>query len=151
VLLFVLLPTSVCLLVRRNGRNVGARLSGLAGDSVAFRMSPTNMDGPWRDANIIPRYNAAGLRKFVFHMPEGMPMIGEPPANEGPGTISDRLLRQAPGRARLVGRGVGSCGFSAARSIPGGGNAGSRLASGLATAHPHQDADRHHPNDEGKE
>ena len=54
-------------------------------DSTAFRMSPANMDGPWRDANIIPRYNAAGLRKFAFHMPDGMPMIGEPPANEGPG------------------------------------------------------------------
>jgi hypothetical protein len=36
------------------------------------------MDGPWRDANIIPRYNAAGVKKFA-HMPEGMPMIGEPP------------------------------------------------------------------------
>jgi hypothetical protein len=54
-------------------------------DSMAFRMSPTNMDGPWRDANIIPRYNAAAVRKFAFHMPEGMPMIGEPPANEAPG------------------------------------------------------------------
>jgi hypothetical protein len=54
-------------------------------DSIAFRMSPANMDGPWRDANIIPRYNAAGVRKFAFHMPEGMPMIGLPPANEAPG------------------------------------------------------------------
>jgi hypothetical protein len=36
------------------------------------------MDGPWRDVNIIPRYNAAGVRKFAFHMPDGMPMIGEP-------------------------------------------------------------------------
>src|SRR5712692_1706403 len=48
-------------------------------------MSPANMDGPWRDANIIPRYNAAGVAKFAFHMPEGMPMIGKPPAPEGPG------------------------------------------------------------------
>jgi len=54
-------------------------------DSTAFRMSPAKMDGPWRDANIIPRYNAAGVRKFAFLMPDGMPMIGEPPANEGPG------------------------------------------------------------------
>jgi hypothetical protein len=54
-------------------------------DSTAFRMSPAKMDGPWRDANIIPRYNAAGVRKFAFHMPEGMPMIGQPPENEAPG------------------------------------------------------------------
>jgi len=54
-------------------------------DSTAFRMSPAKMDGPWRDANIIPRYNAAGVKKFAFHMPEGMPMIGEPPENEVPG------------------------------------------------------------------
>jgi len=54
-------------------------------DSTTFRMSPANMDGPWRDANIIPRYNAAGVAKFAFHMPEGMPMIGKPPAPEGPG------------------------------------------------------------------
>src|SRR6266852_1915945 len=40
-------------------------------DSTAFRMSPAKMDGPWRDANIIPRYNAAGVKKFAFHMPEG--------------------------------------------------------------------------------
>jgi len=54
-------------------------------DSTAFRMSPAKMDGPWRDANIIPRYNAAGVKKFAFHMPEGMPMIGQPPENEVPG------------------------------------------------------------------
>jgi hypothetical protein len=54
-------------------------------DSTAFRMSPAKMDGPWRDANIIPRYNAAGVTKFAFHMPDGMPMIGEPPNPEAPG------------------------------------------------------------------
>jgi hypothetical protein len=54
-------------------------------DSTAFRMSPAKMDGPWRDANIIPRYNAAGVTRFAFHMSEGMPMIGAPPADEAPG------------------------------------------------------------------
>ncbi len=54
-------------------------------DSTTFRMSPANMDGQWRDANIIPRYNAAGVTKFAFHMPEGMPMIGMPPVPEEPG------------------------------------------------------------------
>jgi len=59
--------------------------SGVLVDSTAFRMSPAKMDGPWRDANIIPRYNAAGVKRFAFHMPEGMPAIGEPPAIEAPG------------------------------------------------------------------
>jgi hypothetical protein len=56
-------------------------------DSTSFRMSPSNMDGPWRDANIIPRYNGAGVARFAFHMPEGMPMIGQPPAAEAPGVF----------------------------------------------------------------
>jgi hypothetical protein len=54
-------------------------------DSTSFRMSPSNMDGPWRDEHIIPRYNSAGVVKFAFHMPEGMPMIGAAPEREGPG------------------------------------------------------------------
>jgi hypothetical protein len=54
-------------------------------DSTAFRMSPAKMDGPWRDANIIPRYNAAGVRRFAFQMPDGMPLIDMPPAIEVPG------------------------------------------------------------------
>ena len=54
-------------------------------DNTNFRMSPSSMDGPWRDANIIPRYNAAGVTRFAFHVPPGMPMIGSPPAPEGPG------------------------------------------------------------------
>ena len=39
----------------------------------------------WRDDCIIPRYGAAGVTKFAFHMPEGMPMIGMPPVPEEPG------------------------------------------------------------------
>ena len=54
-------------------------------DSTTFRMSPANMDGPWRDVNIIPRYNAVGVARFAFHMPEGMPLIGRPPEPEPPG------------------------------------------------------------------
>jgi len=27
----------------------------------------------WRDDHIIPRYGAAGTRKFAFHVPEGFP------------------------------------------------------------------------------
>lgn len=54
-------------------------------DSTSFRMDMANMDGSWRDANIIPRYNAAGVAKFAFHMPQGMPLIGKEPTPEAPG------------------------------------------------------------------
>ncbi len=53
-------------------------------DATVFAMSRDQMDGPWRDANIIPRYNAAGVEKFAFLMPAGMPAIGAPPQPEGP-------------------------------------------------------------------
>lgn len=53
-------------------------------DAVEFRMAPDKMDGAWRDANIIPRYNKAGLQRFAFVMPPQMPLIGAPPALEGP-------------------------------------------------------------------
>lgn len=53
-------------------------------DSVQFRMPFDRMDGAWRDENIIPRYNAAGVRRFAFLMPAGMPAIGAEPTKEGP-------------------------------------------------------------------
>ena len=53
-------------------------------DGTSFRMNPAFMDGAWRDANIIPLYNQAGVRRFAFQMPAGMPMIGAAPAPEGP-------------------------------------------------------------------
>ncbi len=56
-------------------------------DAVRFKMDMAQMDGAWRDANIIPRYNAAGVRKFAFIMPDGMPAIGAEPAPEGPASF----------------------------------------------------------------
>ena len=53
-------------------------------DSTSFRMAPQEFDPEWRDANIIPRYNSAGVQRFAFHVPEGMPAIGAEPAREGP-------------------------------------------------------------------
>ena len=47
-------------------------------------MDMSLMNPGWRDQNIIPRYNAAGLAKFAFIMPKGMPAIGAVPAPEGP-------------------------------------------------------------------
>lgn len=53
-------------------------------DSTSFMMDMSLMDADWRDANIIPRYNDAGVEKFAFLMPAGMPLIGTEPAAEGP-------------------------------------------------------------------
>ena len=52
-------------------------------DATSFKMDPANSDGPWREVHIVPRYNAAGVRKFAFHFPDGMPLIGSPPQVEG--------------------------------------------------------------------
>jgi len=56
-------------------------------DGTSFRMNPAHMNAPWRDANIVPRYNAAGVARFAFHMPDGMPLVGAPPAPEGPASF----------------------------------------------------------------
>ncbi len=47
-------------------------------------MDPAGLDMGWRDEQIIPRYNAAGVKKFAFLMPAAMPAIGADPAPEGP-------------------------------------------------------------------
>ena len=52
-------------------------------DATAFTMDPAHVDMEWRDANVVPRYHQAGLRKFAFHMPAGMPLIGATPEPEG--------------------------------------------------------------------
>ena len=64
--------------VERTGR------SRVLVDGLAFAMPPGRMDANWRDANIIPRYNAAGVKRFAFLMPAGMPAIGAPPTKDGP-------------------------------------------------------------------
>jgi hypothetical protein len=53
-------------------------------DAVQFKMDTSKMQMGWRDKHIIPRYNSAGMKKFAFVMPQGMPAIGAPPAKEGP-------------------------------------------------------------------
>ena len=62
----------------------GSALPGALVDAVQFRMGMSKMNVGWRDANIVPRYNASGLRKFAFVMPAGMPLIGSDPVKEGP-------------------------------------------------------------------
>jgi hypothetical protein len=43
----------------------------------------------WRDAHIIPRYGAAGVRRFAFLMPTGFPRAGAE-AVEGPAVFPTR-------------------------------------------------------------
>ena len=53
-----------------------SRRKGLLIDATEFRhaFGPGVME--WRDAHILPRYGAAGARKFAFLMPAGFPRIG---------------------------------------------------------------------------
>jgi hypothetical protein len=63
------------------------RPSSLLIDAIEFRheFGPSVMQ--WRDDFIIPRYGAAGARRFAFIMPKGFPNTmeaGAQPAIEGP-------------------------------------------------------------------
>ncbi len=62
----------------------GSGRSGIVVDAMSFLMDPSFNDMQWRDANIVPRYNAVGVKKFAFVMPAGMPLIGKDPEAEGP-------------------------------------------------------------------
>jgi len=61
------------------GHVESTRRRGVLVDATSFRMAPKDTDADWRDANIIPRYNSAGVSRFAFHMPKGMPAIGAGP------------------------------------------------------------------------
>jgi hypothetical protein len=65
-------------------------------DGTRFMMDPANLNTEWRDANIVPRYNAAGVRRFAFLFPDGMPAIGAPPAPEGPATFPTAYFARRP-------------------------------------------------------
>ena len=66
-----------------------ARPRGLLIDATQFRhrFGPGVMQ--WRDAHIIPRYGAAGVRKFAFQMPAGFPGTGKEEI-EGPAVFPTR-------------------------------------------------------------
>jgi hypothetical protein len=73
-----------------------ARPKGLFIDALEFGHSfgPGVME--WRDAHIIPRYGAAGTRRFAFLMPAGFPKSGVE-AIDGPAVFPTRWFvdRQA--------------------------------------------------------
>ena len=49
----------------------------------------------WRDAHIIPRYGAAGVRRFAFLMPPGFPDAGKEGV-EGPAVFPTKWFVNAP-------------------------------------------------------
>jgi hypothetical protein len=51
-------------------------------DTRVFKHHPGAHTGPWREENIIPQYNRAGVRKLVFLLPTGTAPKTEP-APEG--------------------------------------------------------------------
>jgi hypothetical protein len=64
------------------------RPANLLVDVTKFRHTPGESVGPWRDEHVIPRYNAAGVRKFAFLFPPGVPGTvesGKDPEREPPG------------------------------------------------------------------
>lgn len=63
------------------------RRAGILVDGTSFLMDSANMNDAWRYEHIVPRYNSAGVRKFAFHVPDGMPAIGAPPGMDGPATF----------------------------------------------------------------
>jgi hypothetical protein len=66
------------------------RAPNLVIDVRRFAFSPGAHVGGWRDQAIIPRYNAAGVRKFAFLLPAGSQgTVAErnEPAPEPPGTF----------------------------------------------------------------
>lgn len=66
-----------------------ARPKGLFIDATNFKhtFGPGVME--WRDAHIIPRYGAAGVRRFAFLMPPGFPAAGTERV-EGPAVFPTR-------------------------------------------------------------
>ena len=58
--------------------------SGVLVDSVVFGMPMETMDWEFRNTQIIPRYNAAGVQRFAFILPAGSPPIGSDPYIDGP-------------------------------------------------------------------
>jgi hypothetical protein len=69
------------------GETERLRPSNLLVDSMEFFHRMGEGVNEWRDANIVPRYNAAAVRKFAFIVPEGVPGTvesGGVPAVDGP-------------------------------------------------------------------
>lgn len=53
-------------------------------DAVQFGMRAEDLDVEFRDTEVTPRLNAAGLEKIALIVPADFPPVGAPPAPEGP-------------------------------------------------------------------
>src|SRR5262249_48117108 len=71
-----------------------ARPRGLLIDAREFRHRLGDGIMAWRDAHIIPRYGAAGVRKFAFLMPTAFPNPGRE-AIEGPAVFPTKWFVDA--------------------------------------------------------
>ena len=72
-------------------------------DSMEFRHRMGEGVNEWRDENIVPRYNAAGVTRFAFLVPEGVPGTvesGGTPAADGPANFPTGWFS---GRERAIG------------------------------------------------
>jgi hypothetical protein len=65
------------------------RPRGLLIDAVTFRHSFGPGVMAWRDASVVPRYGAAGVRRFAFVMPPSFPGAGTESV-EGPAVFTTR-------------------------------------------------------------
>lgn len=72
-----------------------ARPQGLLIDAVEFHHQFGAGVMGWRDAHIIPRYGAAGVRKFAFVMPAGFPGAGTETV-EGPAVFPTKWFVSRP-------------------------------------------------------
>ena len=68
------------------------RTANMLVDVTKFRHSPGEHVAPWRDEHIIPRYNAARVKKFAFLIPSGAPGIAgrSAPGRKDPSPLPSR-------------------------------------------------------------
>jgi len=65
-----------------------ARRPGILVDATRFLMDRSNARMSWWETTIVPRYNAAGVRKFAFLMGGDMPEIGKAPVVTPPAAFA---------------------------------------------------------------
>lgn len=58
--------------------------SGMLVDTLQLVMNPGEIDDDWRDANVTPRFNAAGVEKLALLVPAAVPLVGATPMHQGP-------------------------------------------------------------------
>jgi hypothetical protein len=82
--------TTLCLFARE-AEEVRAKSLFIDATQFDHRFGPGVME--WRDAHIIPRYGAAGVRQFAFLMPPSFPKAGTE-AVEGPAVFPTKWFTE---------------------------------------------------------